>query len=138
MSRGSAVASQAGRALVARGHEVRSAGLRLVAPVRQRAKRAPFVVVLLTVLGVGLVGLIIMSTIMQSQSFVLSDLTRENESLGIEREGLARELQDLQSPQSLADKATNAGMVPPANPVFLRLADGTVIGQPIPAGEGGQ
>jgi len=134
MSRGAAVAAQAGRALVARGHEVRSAGLRLVAPVRHRARKAPFVAVLLAVLGLGLVGLIVLSTIMQAQSFAMSELSSKNEELRIERQGLTRELQDLRSPSALADKAHEAGMVPPATPVFLKLADGSVVGQPRPAG----
>lgn len=138
MSRGTAAAAQAGRALVARGHEVRSAGLRLVAPVRQRARKAPFVAVLLAVLGLGLVGLIVLSTVMQAQSFALSELSSKNEELRIERQGLSRELQELRSPSSLANKADAAGMVPPATPVFLKLADGTVVGQPVPAGAEGE
>lgn len=137
MSARGTAAAHAGRALVARGQEVRSAGLRLVAPVRQRAHKAPFVVVLLGVLGLGLVGLIVMSTLMQAQSFQLSELSREAETLQIQRQALERELQDLQSPQSLAKKAADDGMVPPATPVFLRLTDGAVIGHPIPAEPGG-
>lgn len=137
MSARGTAAAHAGRALVARGHEVRSAGLRLVAPVRQRARKAPFVVVLLAVLGLGLVGLIVMSTLMQAQSFRLSELSGEAESLRIERQALERELQELQSPQSLASKAGEERMVPPATPVFLRLSDGAVIGHPVPAEPGG-
>ena len=77
--------------------------LRLVAPVRSRASRAPFVVVVLTVLGAGLVGLILLSTVLQAQAFEIARLS------------------------------TRAGMVPNANPAFLRPSDGEVIGDPEPA-----
>lgn len=39
----------------------------------------------------------------------------------------------LSSPQSLAEKAEGLGMVSNVNPVYLRLSDGAVLGQPSPA-----
>lgn len=122
--------------LAARGRGARDAGLRLVGPVRVRARRTPFVVVVLTVLAIGLVGLILISTVMQAQSFRIGELQREASLLESQRDQLSTEVEQMKSPAGLADRALSEGMVPNANPVFLRLADGRVIGDPVPAEKG--
>ena len=113
--------------------DVREVGLRLVRPVRSRARRAPFVVVVLVVLSIGLVGLIVASTILQAQSFEQTKLDREVATLQTQQQSLAREVDLLHSPGSVADRATVLGMVRNQNPAFLRLADGKVLGKPVPA-----
>lgn len=107
--------------------------LRLVAPVRSRASRAPFVVVVLTVLGAGLVGLILLSTVLQAQAFEIARLSTRAEALGVQQQELRREVDRLQAPAALAERAIRLGMVPNANPAFLRPSDGEVIGDPEPA-----
>lgn len=107
--------------------------LRLVAPVRSRAGRAPFVVVVLTVLGVGLVGLILLSTVLQSQAFEIARLSSRADALAVQEQDLRREVDRLQAPAALAERALRLGMVPNANPAFLRPSDGAVIGDPEPA-----
>lgn len=107
--------------------------LRLVAPVRSRAGRAPFVVVVLTVLGVGLVGLILLSTVLQSQAFEIARLSSRADALAVQEQDLRREVDRLQAPAALAERALRLGMVPNANPAFLRPSDGQVIGDPEPA-----
>jgi cell division protein FtsB len=116
--------------------EAKAAGLRLVRPVRSRARRAPFVVVVLTVLAIGLVGLIVMSTVLQAQSFDAAKLDREAASLETHQQSIAREVDRLQSPANVASRAIAAGMVPNANPAFLRLSDSRVLGEPEPAEPG--
>lgn len=116
--------------------DVRDVGLRLVRPVQSRARRAPFVVVVLTVLSMGLVGLIVGSTILQSQSFEQAELDREVATLQTQQQSLAREVDRLHSPGSVADRAANLGMVRNTNPAFLRLSDGKVLGKPKPAEKG--
>ncbi len=55
-------------------------GLRAVAGGRPCApRRAPFVVLVLLLLGVGLVGLLVLSTALQQGSFELADLERETD-----------------------------------------------------------
>lgn len=110
--------------------EARAAGLRLVRPVRSRARKAPFVVVVLSVLGAGLVGLILMSTVLQAQSFESSRLDRQASELQTRQQAVAREVDRLQSPANVAARAIALGMVPNANPAFLRLSDGKVLGKP--------
>ena len=116
--------------------DVRTVGLRVVRPVRSRARRAPFVVVVLTLLSVGLVGLIVMSTVLQAQSFEAASLNRQSAALGIEQQALTREVERLQSPANVARRALVFGMVPNTNPAFLRLSDGKVLGKPEAAAPG--
>lgn len=134
MSRSAAARSTAlASGLAARGRDARDVGLRLVGPVRVRARRAPFVVVVLAVLAAGLVGLILLSTAMQAQSFRIAELQKEATLLEARRQQLAAEVDRAQSPSGLAERALAEGMVPNANPVFLRLSDGKVIGEAVPA-----
>lgn len=113
--------------------DVRDVGLRLVRPVRSRARRAPFVVVVLLVLSTGLVGLIVTSTVLQGQSFQQAELDKEVATLQTQQQALAREVDRLHSPGSVADRAGRFGMVRNTNPAFLRLSDGKVLGKPEPA-----
>ena len=46
------------------------------------------------------------------------------------------ELDALRDPQRLAVAAKRLGMVPPAEPAFIRLADGRVLGNPTAATSG--
>lgn len=116
-----------------RGGQARDVGLRLVGPVRQRAKKAPFVVVVISILVTGFAGLGIFSTVMQAQSFAIYELGGEVALLEAQRAELTTTVDDLQSPASIAQRALKEGMVPNTNPVFLRLQDGRVIGKPVPA-----
>ena len=93
-------------------------------------------VVVLGVLAVGLVGLILLSTVMQAQAFRIDELQQRATLLHAQKEQLATEVDQMQSPSGLADRALSEGMVPNANPVFLRLTDGEVIGEPVPAERG--
>jgi cell division protein FtsL len=111
----------------------RNRALRLVGPVSSRARKAPFVVVVLTMVGMGLVGLILMSTVLQAQSFEVAKLNQQGDTLETREQALNREVHRLQSPSNLAKQALWLGMVPNANPVFLRLSDGEVVGKAKPA-----
>lgn len=106
---------------------------RLVAPVTARARRTPFVVVLLAVIGTGLVGLILISTTMQAQAFHLADLNRQARDLQTAQEALQRDVDDLETPENLGPRALWLGMVPNGNPVYLELPNGKVRGTPKPA-----
>lgn len=107
--------------------------LRLVSPARSNAGRSPFVVVVITVISLGLAGLIFMSTILQGQSFEITKLNREATALQTQQDSLVHDLDRMKSPAGLASAAVGYGMVPNTNPVFLRLRDGKVIGKPAPA-----
>jgi len=97
------------------------AGLRAVPPAALRPRRAPFVVLVLLLLGVGLVGLLVLNAGLQEASFELTDLERETTLLRDRQTALAEETAQRAAPGSLADRATSLGMVPNESPVFLRL-----------------
>ncbi len=83
--------------------------------------------------GMGLVGLILMSTMLQAQSFEVAKLDQQVDALETRQQALSRQVHRLQSPSNLARQALLLGMVPNANPVFLRLSDGEVLGKAKPA-----
>jgi hypothetical protein len=111
----------------------RERALRLVAPARNRARRAPFVVVVVTVLSAGLVGLVVTNTALQDQAFRLAQLQQEATSLEVRQSQLQYEEDRMAEPSSLAEAAAALGMVPNASPVFLRPSTGEVVGVPTPA-----
>ena len=83
--------------------------------------KAPFVVLVLLVLGMGLVGLLVLNTSLQQASFELTDLERETAVLRDRQTALAEEAARRAAPGSLADRARSLGMVPNQSPVFLHL-----------------
>jgi cell division protein FtsB len=118
MSPAAAFGSAARRILPARPATAR-AGLRAVPTAAVRPRRAPFVVLVLLLLGVGLVGLLVLNTSLQQASFELTDLERETTVLRDRQTALAEEAARLAAPGSLADRARSLGMVPNESPVFL-------------------
>ncbi|MCU1674040.1 MAG: hypothetical protein JWN77_2153 [Frankiales bacterium] len=107
--------------------------LRLVAARRSSAARTPFVVVVVLILLAGLLGLLALNTVLAQDAFALHALQVEGRQLADREQALQRQVADLQSPHSLASRATRLGMVPGGPPAFLRLSDGKVLGAPAPA-----
>lgn len=107
--------------------------LRIVAAPKGKSAGAPFVVLVIGLFSAGLVGLIFLSTILQSQAFAIAELQKEAKALETTQSAIAHDLARQQSPSSVAAAAFALGMVPNTNPVFLRLGDGEVIGKPVPA-----
>jgi Na+-transporting NADH:ubiquinone oxidoreductase subunit NqrC len=89
-------------------------------------------IVVLGLLGVAILHLLL--TIATSQSvYELSDLKKEKRDLDTTSQILAEEIASLASQQNLLTMATKLGMVSNSNPVFLRLTDQKVLGNPKPA-----
>ena len=104
--------------------------LRPVDPPRRQMRTPGFIAVVATILGLGMVGVLILTTMLQDQAF---DVQRQ-QSVAV---ALANELSDLEaqvaharSMQSLAVAAQELGMKPNPNPALLRLPDGKVVGEP--------
>jgi len=107
--------------------------LRLVPSVPVDAPRAPFIVFVIAVLGVGLIGLLLLNTSLQKRAFDLSSLQRSTAALADQQSDLEQKAAGLSAPEAVAARAVELGMVPNTNPVFLRLSDGKVLGIPVPA-----
>ncbi|WP_424887873.1 septum formation initiator family protein [Streptomyces sp. XH2] len=106
---------------------------RLVGPVG--AKRTPFVLLVVVLLGSGLISLLLLNSALNQGSFELSRLQRKTTELTDEQQALQQEVDQLAAPDALERRARELGMVPGGNPAFLS-PDGTVRGQPSPAGDG--
>ena len=95
--------------------------------------RTGFVALVVTVLALGVVGLLMFNTFMQQTSFTATKLDKEAARLAAVQQGLELDLANLRDPQQVALAARRLGMVQPPAPAFLRLTDGKVLGTPMPA-----
>lgn len=97
-------------------------------PQQQReAPKAPFVVMVMLVLGAGVAGIMYFSTQAAADSYRLQEARAEQEKLTLRVEQLRREVALLESPTDLARRASEMGLVEPSNPARLRVRpDGTI------------
>ncbi|CAM3537110.1 hypothetical protein NODU109028_21395 [Nocardioides dubius] len=107
---------------------VERARLTVVPRVRARTPRVPFVIMVSALLVAGVVGLLMFNTTMQQNSFTSTDLEKQAGQLAAEREGLQMELDALNAPQRIAQRATELGMVQGPAPAFIDLRQGKVTG----------
>ena len=120
--------------LAARGNEVRPTGrpLRVVAQPPTRLARFPFLLVLIGIFGMGMAGLLMLNTTLQSQAFQSRTLNRQATELAYAQADLENQLDALAAPPELARRASELGMRPNPAPAFLVLPSGKVVGEPIP------
>lgn len=104
-----------------------------VVPERSRPPGRGFVLLLVAVLVAGVVGLLVLNTAMQRAAFTLESRGSTADRLEVRRQNLDLQVDRLGSPEVLGRRATELGMVPMPSPVFLRLSDGKVLGDPQPA-----
>jgi hypothetical protein len=84
----------------------------------------------------GLIGLLLLNTVLAQGSFTLSSLRATSDQLADVQAALNQSLDASKSPANLATRATSMGMVPAQSAAFLRLSDGKVIGVAQPASPG--
>lgn len=91
------------------------------------APKAPFVVMVMVVLGVGIAAIMWLSTQATADSYRLQDARAEETRLARQVEQLRQEVALAESPLNLAEAAAKLGMLPAGDPARLRkLPDGTV------------
>ena len=95
--------------------------------------RTPFVVLVVTLLAAGLLGLLLLNTALAQDAFRLHTLKEDSRALADREQMLMRQVEAQRAPQALAEKAAALGMVPAGPPAFLRLPDGAVLGAETPA-----
>jgi hypothetical protein len=96
----------------------------------------PFAVLILALLVGGMCALLALNTVTAASEVQQRRVDASNATLNNEQQQLSRDVANLQSPDDLARKAANLGLVPADSPAFLRInADGsvTVLGSPAPA-----
>ncbi|CAM3767750.1 MULTISPECIES: hypothetical protein [Tsukamurella] len=100
------------------------------------ARRVPFVLAVIGLVGAGLVLTLWLSTGSAENSYELSSRERVNDTLAEKRAALERDVKAGESAPGLAQRATELGMVPAGTlPVLVAAPDGkvTVVGKPAPA-----
>jgi hypothetical protein len=108
--------------------------LRLVAPLRVRkASRGVFVIVLASLLGIGLLGMLLINTTLAQGAFTLSELKTTQAELSRTEATLTESVAALTAPIVLEQKARDLGMVPSTTPAFIEIPSGKVMGKAKPA-----
>ncbi|MFJ8808975.1 septum formation initiator family protein [Streptomyces sp. NPDC102490] len=115
-----------------KGRAARLARLLPAGGARGQAARAPFVLLVVLLLGGGLIGLLVLNSALSEGSFQLDDLKQRTKELSDEEQALQRDIDAYSAPRALQRRARELGMVPGGDPAFLD-PDGTVKGSPSPA-----
>lgn len=99
----------------------RAARLARLIPVRggSGAARAPFVLLVVLLLGGGLIGLLVLNSALSEGAFKLDDLQRQTKNLTDEEQALQRDVDAYSAPDALQRRARELGMVPGGDPAFL-------------------
>lgn len=106
--------------------------LTLVPPMRSTVSTVGFGLIIMALLTIGMGLVMIITTSVAAQSKELSTLRVEATELQYRAANLTTELQKKSSSASLVIRASDAGMVPNPNPVFIRLSDGAILGDATP------
>jgi hypothetical protein len=85
----------------------------------------------------GLSVVLWLNTTMAANAFEKHDLRESIADLTERREVVLERINQHEAPAALAEAAAAEGMVPGTNITYVRLSDGTTIGQPVAAGEDG-
>jgi hypothetical protein len=107
-----------------------------IAPVREQRRarpRAVYAGVVVGGLGALMLGQLMLSIALSDGAYTIDSLQATQKEQARQVQQLTEDLGRLSSPQNLAENAEALGMVQNANPVWLRMSDGAVIGTPAPA-----
>ena len=104
--------------------------LRPVPPPRRQMRTVGFVVVVAVVLGLGMVGVLLLTTVLQDQAFRVQARQQEATALANELSDLESQVTEARSVHHLGVSARKLGMRPNPYPAQLRLPDGKVTGEP--------
>ncbi|MGO2746032.1 hypothetical protein [Microbacterium sp.] len=100
----------------------------VTAPAPRRRPKLVYALVALggaALIGAAQIGL---SLAITNDSFVLADLTSQQRELNLQTSALQDDLAGISSPQLVATKASELGMVVAGSASYLRLSDSAVIG----------
>jgi hypothetical protein len=104
--------------------------LRPVPPAPARLSRIPFIGVLIALFGLGMAGLLMLNTSLQTQVFQARALDRQATELAYGQAELESQIAQVEAPRELARRASALGLRPNEHPAFLVVPSGKVIGKP--------
>lgn len=94
-----------------------------------RLSRAPFLLVLIGVFGLGMAGLLMLNTTLQNQAFSSRALSRQVTELVYTQADLENQIDVVSAPPELARRASALGMRANPYPALLEVPSGKVIGK---------
>lgn len=95
--------------------------------------RLAYAIIALGAVAVIVVAQLLLSIAVAQGAYEIDTYQLRQAELARQEQKLAEDLDRVESPQYLAMNAEALGMVPNANPVYLRLSDGAVLGVPMAA-----
>jgi hypothetical protein len=98
-----------------------------VARTRPRHPRAPFILLLVGLLGGALVSLLVISTTLAQGSYRISSLQQQNANLAKQEQLLTEQVAQASSPAQIAQQAEEFGMRPDPALQFINLKTGKVV-----------
>lgn len=104
----------------------------------QAAPRAPFVLLIVGLLGGALVSLLLLNTVLAKDAFTLTRLQQSNKQLEQQRQAYEEEIAREGAPQQLSKKAEGLGMKQAKDPAFFSTEPGRPGGtiRPVPQSAG--
>jgi hypothetical protein len=109
--------------------------LRVAPPAPISAPRAPFIAVVITLVVAGVFGILLINTKTNENSFRISKLQDQQQTLDNQQQQLDNQLAVFDSAGNLDAAARRLGLVRADTPAYIRMPDGKVFGVPKP-GEG--
>jgi hypothetical protein len=102
-------------------------------PAPMALPRAPFLILVVSMVIVGVLGVLVLNTKINENSFTLDDLQAQQQGLDLKEQQLSRDLEEAQSPGNLRAAAKRLGLVPAGTPAYITLPNGKIVGVPTPA-----
>jgi hypothetical protein len=106
--------------------------LRVAPPAPISAPRAPFVAVMIAVVIAGLIGILLINTRTNENTFRISKLQDQKAALDNQQQQLENQIVGYESIGNLDAAARRLGLVKADNPAYIRMPDGRVLGVPKP------
>jgi hypothetical protein len=94
---------------------------------RPRHPRAPFILLLVGLLGGALVSLLVISTTLAQGSYRITSLQQQNANLAKQESTLTQQVAQASSPAQIAQEAEDFGMRPNPALQFINLKTGKVV-----------
>jgi hypothetical protein len=93
----------------------------------RRSPRAPFILLLIGLLGGALVSLLVISTTLAQGAFQITSLQQQNASLARQEQTLTNAVAQAANPAVIAREAQQLGMRPDPNLRFINLKNGKIV-----------
>jgi len=106
---------------------IRPTPRRVMGRTRPRRPRAPFILLLVGLLGGALVSLLVISTTLAEGSYRITNLQQQNANLAKQEQLLTQQVAQASSPAQIAQEAEQFGMQPDPVLQFIDLKTGKIV-----------